>query len=318
MSRLRAHLKGYLAITIAAVLWGLAGAAVKHMFVARGTDPITLVQFRMTLSCLIIGAALAVARPELLRVKGSDYPLLVLYGIGGLSLAQVAYYWAIREGNVATAIFLQYLAPFLTALYEIVVLHRRPRGRTYGILALAVGGLLFLVLGRPARGPAATWIGVSAGLGAAVGMACHTITGRYGVARHNPWTVLFWGTAAGSVMWAIMRPPWVLLARPPGAQEWLFFLYLALFSSAVPFGLYLMGLRRVGPTSAAITATLEPVSASIWAFVLLGEALSPVQVGGCILVLAAVVTLQALPGAIFADGPSKPQASPKEEAVSHG
>jgi drug/metabolite transporter (DMT)-like permease len=315
---LQPQLKGYLAITAAAALWGFAGAAVRYVFVARGADPITLVQFRMTLTCLITGVALAVSRPGMLRVRRSDYPLLALYGIGGLSLAQVAYYWAIREGNVATAIFLQYLAPLLTALYEIVVLHRKPRGVTYGVLTLALGGLLLLVLGRPAGALATTWIGVSAGLLAAVGMACHTIAGRHGVSRYNPWTVLFWGTAMGSVVWAIVQPPWVLLTRPWAPADWLFFLYLALLSSTIPFGLYLIGLSRVGPTSAAVTATLEPVCASIWAFVLLGETLSALQIGGCILILGAVVTVQALPGAALVDTLAKPETPPREEAASHG
>lgn len=67
---------------------------------------------------------------------------------------------------------------------------------------------------------------------------------------------------------------------------------LAVFPSILAYRLYLMALRRLEAGRAAIVATLEPVLASIWAWLALGEGLGPGQVVGGMLVIAGVLTLQ--------------------------
>lgn len=299
---LKGSLKGYLYVTGAATLWGVAGVAVRFMFVAKNADPVTLVQFRMTLTFLIIGAVLACTKPGLLRVRPADLPFLAVYGTAGLAACQVAYYWAIHETNVAVAIFLEFLAPVFTALYEILVLRHRPGKATFVVLGVALTGSLLLVLGR-GGGLSTSPAGLAAGLLSALALAFYSLAGRRGVARYNPWTLLFWGTAAGSLMWGIVQPPWVVLARPWTAGDWAFFFYLAIFSSTIPFGLYLTGLRFIGPTSAILTAALEPVWATFLAAVVLGEGLAPAQAMGCVFILAAVTALQVVPGAALMEPP---------------
>ncbi len=293
-------LKGYLTTAAAAALWGLGGVVARHLLLGGSVDPVTLAQVRMTLTFAFVGTVAAVFRPELLRVRRTDLPLIVLYGTGGLALAQAAYYWTIHETNVSTAVFLQYLAPLFTAAYEILVQGRKPRPAAYGVLAIAVAGALLLLLGRTGGNAASSWVGAMAGLLSALGMACHTVTGRYCTLRANPWTVLLWGSAAGSFVWTLIRPPWVILSGPWTGNDWLLLLFLAVVAGALPFGLYLTGLRRVGPTSAALTATLEPVCASLWAFLLLGEKSGGTQLMGCLLILAAATLPHVLPGGVFA------------------
>jgi drug/metabolite transporter (DMT)-like permease len=70
------------------------------------------------------------------------------------------------------------------------------------------------------------------------------------------------------------------------------FLYIAIFSTLIPFGLYFKGIERVRATRASITATWEPVVAGITAYLVLGEIMSPLQVMGGLGVIAAIVLLQ--------------------------
>ncbi len=57
--------------------------------------------------------------------------------------------------------------------------------------------------------------------------------------------------------------------------------------------LFFAGLSRVGPTSASILATVEPVVTVVLAFLVFGETLGPAQLVGGALVLSAVVVLNA-------------------------
>ena len=272
----------------------------KFIFTSRDIDPITLVQFRMTLTCLIVGLGLAVTRPGLLRVKVADLPFLAAYGVFGLVGTQTTYYFAIRESTIAVAIFLEFLAPILTAVYEIRVYKRRPGKATFAVLAVALVGSFLLVRG-PGGGLATTPAGLVFGLASAFALAFYSLAGRVGLTKYGPWTLLFWGMAAGSLLWAVVQPPWVVLARHWTGADWGFFLYLAVFSSAIPFGLFLTGLRQVGATSAVLTATLEPVWATFLAALFLRETLAPLQVAGCVFILGAIVALQVVPGAALED-----------------
>jgi drug/metabolite transporter (DMT)-like permease len=55
--------------------------------------------------------------------------------------------------------------------------------------------------------------------------------------------------------------------------------------------LFFAGLKRVGPTSASILSTAEPVTTVVLAFLAFGESLGPVQLVGGALVLAAALVL---------------------------
>jgi drug/metabolite transporter (DMT)-like permease len=62
--------------------------------------------------------------------------------------------------------------------------------------------------------------------------------------------------------------------------------------TAIPFGLYFVGINYIRSTRASITATLEPISAGFIAYLFLGEVLEPLQILGGVLVIVAIVLLQ--------------------------
>ena len=93
-----------------------------------------------------------------------------------------------------------------------------------------------------------------------------------------------------------MKPAGAALAgelRPAAlsAPGWGWAAGLALVSTVAAIGLFFAGLRRVGPTSAAILATVEPLVTVLLAFLVFSETLTSIQLGGGALVLAAAVGL---------------------------
>jgi drug/metabolite transporter (DMT)-like permease len=64
-------------------------------------------------------------------------------------------------------------------------------------------------------------------------------------------------------------------------------------STVAAVGLLFAGIRRVGPTSASILSTTEPVVTVVLAFLVFGESLGAVQLLGGALVLGAAVVLTA-------------------------
>jgi len=68
-------------------------------------------------------------------------------------------------------------------------------------------------------------------------------------------------------------------------------LAIALLSTVVAIITFSAGLERVGPTSASVLSTFEPVTTVVLAAVFMGEAVSPLRIAGGALILMAVILL---------------------------
>ncbi|HEX6027021.1 MAG TPA: DMT family transporter, partial [Solirubrobacter sp.] len=87
--------------------------------------------------------------------------------------------------------------------------------------------------------------------------------------------------AAGAAVTGDLRPGDLT------AAGWLWIASLAAVSTVGALALFFAGLRRVGPTSASILSTVEPLATVVLAFVVFGETLGLLQIAGGTLVLAA-------------------------------
>jgi drug/metabolite transporter (DMT)-like permease len=110
--------------------------------------------------------------------------------------------------------------------------------------------------------------------------------------RHDPWTVLFYALAAAAVALHLVVPPFVPAAHTLTLRQVALLLYVGVFGTAVPFGLYLVGVNHLRSTRASITGTVEPITAGVLAFLLLGEAFAAPQLLGAGAVVAGVILLQ--------------------------
>ncbi|MDB4895614.1 MAG: protein of unknown function transrane [Firmicutes bacterium] len=290
--------RGYLAVTVAAVLWGIAGATAKYLFASREVPPFLLVQVRMGLSFLVLALVLGAVAPRLLRLERSDLGFFALWGVLGMALVQFTYLFTISKTNVATAIFLQYLAPIVTAVYAWRFERQRLGGLLITCLTLAMGGSVLLIFGGTAR-LLVSPLGLASGLASAGFMSFYTIYGAKRISRLSPWTLLCYGLGFGFAFWLLVDAGLAVAGRPVAGLHlltsgamWAFFGFIAILATIVPFGLYLTGLRSISPTQATITGMLEPVVGGIVAFLALGESLGWGQVAGGGLIVVAVILLQ--------------------------
>ncbi|HEU4384036.1 MAG TPA: DMT family transporter [Anaeromyxobacteraceae bacterium] len=269
-----------LKVLSAAALWGISGVVARSLF-QRAVDPAHLVQIRM----LVGGAALL----PLLAWRGSlAVPRRLWPALGGyaalMALLQLSYFEAIAEAGVAVAVFLQYTAPLLVAAWESLRARSLPPRPVSAALLLAVAGSAMLVLpGGSLRVPLA---GLAWGLASAFAMAAATVVS--GALRHRGMGALplvAWGFLLGSLAFTARRTPWTALATVP---DWPYFLYVAVFATAVPFALYVSALGALAGTVTMLLAMLEPALAAALAWLFLGEALSAGQVAGGLLILGGV------------------------------
>ena len=77
--------------------------------------------------------------------------------------------------------------------------------------------------------------------------------------------------------------------------NWWIVLYLGIVGAAIQFASYMWALGRISPSTAGISLTLAPISAFIFAWPILGEAISYQAIIGLILVVSAIVIMNKQP-----------------------
>ncbi len=296
------HLRGYLYIGGAALLWGVSATLGRAVFTGRlapsgealrPIDPLILAQSRTTVSFLVLLPILLLRRgPRRLVLPARDLLLAALLGILGVAGSNYFYYLAIQRTNVATAIIIQYTAPVWVLLAMILRRRQRPTWSRLAAVLLAVAGSAMAI---GAVGPTALrldHLGVAAALVAAFTFAFYNIGGHEILRRHERWTVLLATLGSAAAFWSVVNPPWRIAAAHYGRGQWFFMLVFAIASLLLPFSLYFVGLQRLDATRAIVASCLEPVFSIVIAALALGEAVRPLQAVGILVVLGAIVLVQ--------------------------
>lgn len=289
--------RGYLYVICGAVLWGTSGAVGKFLF-EQGVTAFQLVQLRVTLASALLCLWFCL-RPSLARIKPGDVLYFAVLGTVGMAMVQFTYFFAISKIQVAVAILLQYLAPALIAVYTLVFDREKLSLPVVGAILSALAGCYlvagaynfnFLELNR---------VGIISAICSAVAFAFYSLYGERGMCLYSPWTVLGYAMFFAALFWNLAHFIWhpapgplAALTYGYSAVEWMGIGYIAVLGTLVPFGFYLEGVSLIRSSRASVTATLEPITGGLVAYLFLGETLQPLQILGGLLVIAAVAILQ--------------------------
>ena len=284
-------MKGYLCVAAAAVMWASSGTAGKALFTS-GVTPFELVQIRVTVSTVLLSIVFGIWFRPLFKIRPRDLWYFFLLGGVVMALVQVTYFYAISKIQVAPAIFIQYLAPIMVAFFSICFWKERLTTGKILALLLSLGGSYLVVGGYSLQLLKMNRLGILAGLSSALCFAVYTLVGERGMHRYSPWTVLFYAFLFATITWHTLYPPFQYIRTDFSAAQWGWMLYVSIVGTVLPFGLFFVGVNYVRSTRASITATLEPISAGLFAYFFIGESLQPLQIAGGAMVVAAIVVLQ--------------------------
>jgi drug/metabolite transporter (DMT)-like permease len=252
----------------------------------EGLGVTSLLAARFVLAALVFWAIVA--------VRGGPRPPRRL-AAAGLALGAIGYsaqaglfFTALEHIDASLASLLLYTYPALVLCAAVALRRERFTSRKGAALVLASGGAALVLLGGAGGGLEAT--GALLALGAAVTYAIYILVAESVVARIDPFHL-------GALVATGAAATFLLAGTAGGTLDlgggWIWIVAIALLSTVLPIVTFMLGLERVGASTASIVSTVEPVVTVGLAVALFGEALGPPQVLGGVLVLAAVVALQA-------------------------
>jgi drug/metabolite transporter (DMT)-like permease len=242
----------------------------------------------------------AVAFWLVLRVTGGLAGLrrlprrVVLIGLGlgaaGYSLQSTLYFAAIDRLDVSLVGLLLYTYPAFVTVAALALGRATPSLRIWVALTVASAGLALVLL---AAGTGAFDVtGAAFALAASVTYTTYILVSDRIIGDVDPFALAALVLTGATASFAVVGVSTGSLDLALPAEAWLWLSLIALVSTVVAVSAFFAGLRRVGPSEAAILSTFEPVVTVLLALVVLGERMAPAQLAGGALVLGAVILLQ--------------------------
>lgn len=274
---------GLVLIIISAASFGVMPIFARLAYNA-GAEPITVLFLRFTIAAVVMNLIMVLGRTAYPR--GLILLELILLGAICYVGESLAYFLALKMTSAGLVALLLYIYPALVTALSAIFLKEHLTRIKFVALFLALSGTALTL--RISGG--GSLLGVLLGIAAAVDYAIYILLGSRIVRRSGPigsTTVIITSTAGVYAGIVAIRG----MTYPTTSTGWIAIIAIALISTVLAFVTFFAGLKRIGPTSASTLSTFEPIVAVVLAAIVLGETISPYQVFGGILILAAVVLL---------------------------
>jgi drug/metabolite transporter, DME family len=288
----RDQIVGFLAVGTAASIWGTLGLFAKILY-AEGVSFEALVAVRASLGWTAMLLFVLLRRGAgSLRVARRDLLFLFPLGILGIGAFYWLYFFTVRESTVGTAAILLYSSPAFVALLAWIFLKETLGLLRLLALTLTFGGIFLVVGGYDPGTLEVSPLVLTAGLLSGLTYGLYSIFGKPMAGHLEPAVILSYALGFGSLLLVLAALPTFYTLVGLSSRSYALLFMLAVVHTALAFGLYTVGLKRLDAGQAAIVATVEPVVAGAIGVVLLGEKLTALKVIGALLVLAGAALAQ--------------------------
>jgi DME family drug/metabolite transporter len=285
-------LPGLIAILLTVLCWAIAANVAFNLFRA-GIQPLELAGS----SAVIATFGLAILHSFCGR--GQAKPMsLEQFALGLVLVFLVAAdYVAIQQLPVAIAIVLLFTAPMLVVLWTTLAARRPLSQSVLGALAVSMLGVILVSKLLESSLEQVNWFGIGIGLTTAVCFATYIVLSEHILSEkqteaNESIEILLKTYAIASLFWLAYQLTQGLPTRLLTAEHIPNVLIVGIVGNLLPYLLFLWSMQRVPAEKAAIVATLEPLVAAMLAWLWFGQALTPLQIIGGVLIIIAVTALQ--------------------------
>jgi drug/metabolite transporter (DMT)-like permease len=246
-----------------------------------------LLSYRFALAALLLWLAAAVTRQGL-PPRRSLVGLAIMGGAGYVGQS-ASYFSALHFIPVSTTALLLYTFPVAVTLLA-RLLFGEPLGwtKTAAVVLAFIGTMLVVEAQLKAAPP----IGIILGLTSAAVYSGYILYGSRLLPGLPPVSATAIIVTAAAIVWSGFAAATGQLAVNWTPSRLALLAGFALIGTTIPVLAFILGLRLVGASRAAILSTFEPASSVLLAVLILGESANPIQYLGGAFILASVVVLE--------------------------
>ena len=279
-------IKGYLYVLAAAILWGTLPLACRFVY-SFGCDSLTAAAARAYFAALIF-AVLFLVKGTFRQIKIKDIPFYIIYGITGVGGTFLFYMLAVERLSTAMASILLYTAPAFVILFSRIFYKEKiTRTKLLALLGTTLGSALVLRVYDPSFFTG-NILNIFIGLLSGISYSLVTVLGKLAKKKASPEINSGLMIIFGSLIFLFIKPPTSIIV--PHIPTLAGYIYLAAFGSVLPYILYLKGLSfGIDGGYASVTASVEPVVATLLCAAVFREGIEALQLIGIIAVFVSIV-----------------------------
>lgn len=277
------------AMLLTTLIWAVNFSVVKYgirVFPPHGFNGV-----RMTLAALIYLVVWAFLKDGFVLRKGDLWKAAGL-GFLGTTVYQLLFIQGLRTTSASTTSMIAPMTPVFIALLSHFLRFERIHWAAWVGIAVSFTGFYLLLTGQggPMTLNSATVRANLLILGANLAWACYTVFSRPLLARIPPLRLAILTTSFGVLFYLPFAAGGIAGIRAgripvPG---WGAIVYSGVLAIVVGYALYYVSVRKVGNTKTGIYSNLNPVFATLFAVLAFGEKVTPLQVGGGIVIFLGV------------------------------
>ena len=284
--------KGTLFTVIAGIAWGLSGTSGQYLM-AHGISALVLTNIRLIVAGLLLVLLSYIKSKEqflaFLKDKSSLFSLF-LFSLFGLFLNQLAYLSAIQETNAGTATVLQYVCPVGILAYTCIKDKVAPTIAEIISMILAIGGTFLIATHGQMDQLSMTPAGLFWGLFSALTYALYIILPIKLIQKWGSILVIGVGMTISGLV-AVPFTGLIGASIPLSFDIFLAFAGIILIGTVFAYTAFLKGASMIGPVKSSLLASIEPISAVFFAFMIMGNIFYPVDFLGMAMILLAVTII---------------------------
>lgn len=281
---------------LAAVGFSAKAILVKLAFI-DGVDAVTLLALRMAFSVpFFLAVAIWTGRQQCEPLNSHDWLLVLGLGFVGYYLSSFLDFLGLQYVSAGLERMILFLYPTMTVILTALIYRRAIGIGTVAAMALSYAGIALVFLHDLGGYDMSINRGGTVLLGGALVFAStvsyaiylvgagHVIE-RIGAMRFTAYAMVV-ASIVSLLQFAVTHPLNALL-QPSRVYQ--LSIAMAILSTVLPVFMLSYAIRRIGSGNASLIGSIGPVSTILMAYLLLHEAISPVQIAGSLLVLGGVL-----------------------------
>ncbi|MCY6484147.1 EamA family transporter [Clostridium aestuarii] len=282
---------GYLLALLAGVSWGFMGIFVKNLD-DLGFNSMTISSFRPTIAVIFYLIINLIKNPECFKTNLKGLLFFAVYGIFALDGMFIASSYAVKYTGVATASVLLFINPIIVVVLSYFIFKEKFTTKKIIALILAILGCCLVVKAYDSNTFKLNLIGILWGILSGVTVALQNILGKIAIKKYSYKTHLIYSFLFGAIFLWFFVPPWDLVKSIKGTDSLINILGIGFVATLIPNEAMIKALQYIESGKVSIVASVEPLVASILAFIIFGEIFEIPQLIGMFLIITSILLVQ--------------------------
>lgn len=295
MSTKKNTFKGIRLMLIATFFWATMGIVSRNLNGAHLTS-IQVAFTRCLQAAVFTTIALAIKNREAFRIDLKGLVFCVVYGIIAFGLAMAFFSLTVERIPIAVATVLMFSNPIWVTLFGRIFFKDHVGIKKIITVITCILGCMCIIDIFAAGGKDLNVLGVVFGLLSGITFACQLVIPRFAEGKYSNDTLLLYGFWGGTVFLGIFSNIPQLASSIVNGSDPLYtianLLAIGVLSTYIANSYYIKSSEYLGNTLPSILVAFEPIFATILAFIILGEAIKPIQMFGALVVIASIIVMQ--------------------------